>query len=241
MHLKQIIENTDTSAGRSFDLAIQGLILLSLISFSFETIPDLSSETRSILHLIELFTVTIFTIEYFLRLFVADRKFRYIFSFYGIVDLLAILPFYLSVGFDLRSLRVFRLLRLMRLFKLNRYHDAGIRLRTAFSTIKEELILFLVLTAMMLYLTSVGIYYFENQAQPEIFRSVFHSLWWSVTTLTTVGYGDVYPVTTGGKIFTFVVLMIGLGLVSVPAGLLASALSKIRTANSNNDTEKPAD
>jgi len=81
---------------------------------------------------------------------------------------------------------------------------------------------------MLLYFSAVGIYYFENEAQPDKFASVFHSLWWSVATLTTVGYGDVYPVTVGGKVFTFLVLLIGLGIVSVPAGLVASALSKAR-------------
>jgi voltage-gated potassium channel len=80
----------------------------------------------------------------------------------------------------------------------------------------------------LLFLAAVGIYYFENQAQPERFRSVFHSLWWAVATLTTVGYGDVYPITAGGRIFTFFVLLIGLGIVSVPAGLVSSALSKAR-------------
>ena len=81
---------------------------------------------------------------------------------------------------------------------------------------------------MLLYFSAVGIYYFEHEAQPKQFASVFHSLWWSVATLTTVGYGDIYPVTVGGKIFTFAVLLVGLGIVSVPAGLVASALSKAR-------------
>ena len=96
---------------------------------------------------------------------------------------------------------------------------------------------------MLLYLSSVGIYYFESDAQPEQFKSVFHSLWWSVATLTTVGYGDVYPVTVGGKVFTFFVLMIGLGIVAVPAGLVASALAKAREEvgeDLGDSTEEPA-
>lgn len=88
--------------------------------------------------------------------------------------------------------------------------------------------MFLLVALLTLYVTAVGIYYFENEAQPEAFASVFHSLWWAVATLTTVGYGDVYPVTLGGRVFTFVLLIVGLGIVAVPAGLVATALSKAR-------------
>ena len=98
---------------------------------------------------------------------------------------------------------------------------------------REEVVLFLCAAGIVLYLAAVGIYYFENETQPKVFASVFHSLWWAVSTLTTVGYGDVYPVTLGGKIFTFFVLLIGLGIVSVPAGLVASALSKAREMEEN--------
>jgi len=101
-------------------------------------------------------------------------------------------------------------------------------LQTAFTLVKEEIILFFVVTAILLYLTAAGIYYFEHQLQPDAFSSIFSGLWWAVATLTTVGYGDVYPVTTGGKIFTFFVLIIGLGIVAVPSGLMASALSEAR-------------
>ena len=92
--------------------------------------------------------------------------------------------------------------------------------------IKEELFLFLILSSFLLFLSAVGIFYFENPAQPEVFASVFHSLWWAVATLTTVGYGDIYPITVGGKIFTSIMLFIGLGIVAVPTGLIASALTK---------------
>lgn len=92
--------------------------------------------------------------------------------------------------------------------------------------IKEEIVIFLFLTVILLYIAATGIYYFENTAQPEHFKSIVHSLWWSLSTLTTVGYGDIYPITTGGKVFTFFLLMIGLGVVAVPSGLIATALSR---------------
>ena len=173
-------------------------------------------------------TVAIFTVEYVTRLIVADRTLRFVFSFFGLVDLLAILPFYVTSGIDLRALRAFRLFRLLRILKLLRYSVALDRFHRAFLIAKEEMMLFLFTTVILLYLSGVGIYYFESGAQPEQFASIFHSLWWAVTTLTTVGYGDVYRVTAGGRLFTFFVLMIGLGIVSVPAGLVASALSKAR-------------
>ena len=176
----------------------------------------------------EVIIVILFTGEYFLRLYVVERKASYVLSFYGIIDLMAIVPFYIASGVDLRSLRIFRMLRLFRLLKLFRYSKAMRRFSRAFVMAKEEIVLFGVITAMLLYVSAVGIYYFENQAQPEAFTSIFHSLWWAVATLTTVGHGDVYPITVGGKVFTFVILMIGLGIVAVPAGVLASALSKTR-------------
>ena len=226
--LKQIIEDSDTKAGKTFDLTIQSIIVLSLVCFSIETLPDLSDESRTLLHVIEIISVIIFTVEYLARVAVASDKAAFVFSFFGIIDLLAILPFYLSTGLDLRSLRSFRLLRLVRILKLARYSAAAKRFHRAFLIAKEELALFLFASMIVLYLAAVGIYHFENPAQPEEFSSVFHSLWWAVSTLTTVGYGDIYPVTAGGKMFTFCILVVGLGIVSIPAGLVASALSKAR-------------
>lgn len=228
MDIKAIVERNDTASGRAFDLIVQALILISVVTFSIETLPDLEVGIRVLLDVTEKVIIIIFTLEYVLRLFVADRKIGYALSFYGLIDLLAIIPFYISLGVDLRSLRIFRLLRLFRLMKLFRYNKAIQRFSRAFVDAKEEVVLFSVVTSMLLYLSAVGIYYFENEAQPEAFKSIFHSLWWAVATLTTVGYGDVYPITAGGKVFTFVILMIGLGIVAVPAGLLASALSKAR-------------
>jgi len=226
MLIKIIIEQNDTKSGRFFDLFIQSLIILSLISFTIETLPDLDKNTIAILNLFEIVSVVIFSIEYLLRLFVADKKFKFIFSFYGLIDIFAIIPFYLSTGIDLRSIRVFRLFRLFRAFKILRYSKAMKRFRLALSLIKEELIVFIIATTFILYISAVGIYYFEHEVQPEQFASVFHCLWWAVATLTTVGYGDVYPITVGGKIFTSIIVLIGLGIVAVPTGLIASAMTK---------------
>lgn len=226
--IRRIVDSTDHFSGKVFTFTIQSLIIVSLITFSIDTLPDLSQKTKTYLSTIEIITVVIFTIEYLLRILIAERKIKFIFSFYGLVDLAAILPFYIATGIDLRAIRVFRLLRLVRILKLLKYSKAIDRFYRALVIAKEELILFGFVTAIMLYLSAVGIYYFENPAQPEQFKSVFHSLWWAVTTLTTVGYGDMYPITAGGKLFTFVVLMIGLGIVAVPTGLIASALSQVR-------------
>ena len=232
--LKSIIEDSDTWEGRYFDHFIRFLIVLSLVSFSIETLPDLDPPSIQLLGWIEIVCVVLFTIEYLARIYVASNKKKFIFSFYGLVDLFSILPFYLSTGIDLRSLRAFRFLRLFRALKLVRYSSAIIRLKNALIIAREEFVLFMVVTALLLYFSSVGIYYFENEAQPEVFTSVFTSLWWSVSTLTTVGYGDIYPITVGGRIFTFFILIIGLGVVAVPAGLISSAMSRAREMEKGN-------
>ena len=224
--IRLIIDDKSSKKGRLFAFFIQFLIIISVITFSIETIPDLLPKTRRFLKLIELVCVIIFSIEYVLRIYVTKKKTKFIFSFFGIIDLLAILPFYLSLGVDLRSIRAFRLLRLFRLLKLARYNSAIKKFSIALKNAKEELLLFLFVTMIILYLSAVGIYYFENKVQPDIFSSVFDSLWWAVATLTTVGYGDVYPVTVGGKIFTFIMLIIGLGIIAIPAGIISSALSE---------------
>jgi voltage-gated potassium channel len=233
MKLKQIVEDTSTAPGKAFSLVVQVLILVSLVSFSIETLPNLRESTRTWLYFIEVVTVSLFTIEYGLRILVADRRLRFVTSFYGLVDLVAILPFYISTGVDLRSVRVLRLFKVFRIFKFARYSAALDRIQNAFLKVREELVLYVIATLLMVFLSSVGIYYFESDAQPQLFGSVFHCFWWSIVTLTTVGYGDVYPITIGGRIFTAVVLFLGIGIIAVPAGLFASALSATQNESVN--------
>jgi len=231
--LRIIIEDNTTTKGKIFDYFIQVLILLSLIAFTIETYPDNSTNTIEILKTFELICVIIFSIEYLMRVFVSKNPFKYIFSFYGIIDFLAIFPFYLKSVYDLRALRAFRIFRIFRALKLIRYNKALNRIHIASKIVKEEMILFLIMTCIFIFIASAGIYFFENEAQPEVFTSVVHSGWWAIVTLTTVGYGDVYPITMGGKIFTIFILLIGVGIVTIPAGLVASALSKAREIEEN--------
>ena len=223
---------------QKLELFIQALILFSLLTFSLETLPNLSEKERHWLYISEIVTIGIFTIEYLTRLILSKRKLSYIFSFFGIIDLIAFLPFYIGLGVDLRSLRAVRFVRLLRLFKMARYSKALQRFHRAFVISKEEIILFFFSACIMLYLAGVGIYYCEHEAQPKVFASVFDGLWWAVATLTTVGYGDCYPVTAGGKIFTFFILLIGLGIISVPTGMVASALSKARAMEDDEEENK---
>jgi len=224
--LDNLVNNPNSKYGKYFAIGIQILIVVAIISFSAETEPGLQPETKKWLHVIEVFCVIVFSIEYAMRIYVAKNKLRFMTSFFGIIDLLAILPFYLSTGIDLRALRALRFLRLFSIFKMIRYNKAIHQFTRAVVYAKEQILLFLFVTLILIYLSAVGIYYFENAAQPDAFSSIFDSLWWAIITLTTVGYGDVYPITVGGKVFTFIILMIGLGIVAIPTGIISSALTQ---------------
>ena len=218
-----------------FEKLIQILIVISLISFAFETLPNLSTSWQTVLKFTEIIIVLIFTIEYIIRISLCRPRLKYIFSFYGVIDILAILPFFLTAGIDIKSIRAFRLLRLLRFVKLLKYNKAIRRLRDALIDAKDELILSGIVAGILLYLASIGIYYFEEEAQPDSFGSVFHSMWWAVCSLTTVGYGDVKPITVGGKIFTGIVLIIGVGIVAMPTAILASSFNNAKKKEKKND------
>lgn len=232
--IREIIEpNVDTRASRAFDLTMMAFILIAIINFSIETVPGLSQGTRQILNAVETITVAVFSIEYLLRILTSRKRLRFAFSFFGIIDILAIIPFYVGlfttgVQLDLRLLRILRLFRIFRALKLLRYSRAIKHFRDALNEVREELILYLMATAFLMYFASAGIYYFEKDVPNSHFQSIFHSMWWAVVTLTTVGYGDVYPQTTGGRIFTSMILLIGLGVIAIPSGLIASGLTKVK-------------
>ena len=229
----KIVEQTDTTLGLMFASTVQITIVISLVAISIETLPSLSKPALAAIQTVEILAVCLFTLEYLLRLLVAPKKVDFIFSLWGIIDLLAILPYYLAligfgVGFELIVLRAFRLVRIIQILKLARYSKSIARLGLALKMARDDLVLALIGVSIMLFVTSFGIYEFENAAQPDTFTSVFDSLWWALSTLTTVGYGDIYPITVGGKIFTGVILMIGLGVVALPAAIISSSLTEAK-------------
>ena len=233
-NLKQFIEGK-TKFGHSFEIFIQVLILVSLASLTVETLPNISVIQKNFLSYVDNIIVFIFIIEYILRVWVSEKKRKFVFSFYGIADLLAILPSLFLLGFDLQFIRVLRFLRVFRLLKLARYNKALDRVQRAFGIAKEELFIFITTITSMLYFASVGIYQFEHAAQPENFGSIFDSFWWSIVTLTTVGYGDVVPITIGGKLFTMFFLILGVGIIAAPTGLMASAISRAHHEEAEED------
>ncbi len=222
-----MLEDLDSPSGRRFALVIQTLIFLSLVSVSLETLPDLPRGWRRLLDVFDLMVILVFTVEYVLRVWVARRPWRFIFSVYGLIDLAVIAPFWI-MGADIRALRAFRLLRLVRVLKLVRYSRSLNHFWHAWRLVRADIQMFAGFVAIFLYLSALGIWHFEHEAQPEAFASVFDALWWAVVTLTTVGYGDLYPVTAGGRLFTMLVVLLGIGLVAVPSGLLASAFQEVR-------------
>jgi len=161
-YIRNIVEDNTSKKGKIFDYFIQILIMLSLISFSVETLPSNSSNTVLFLEYFEIFCIVIFSLEYVLRIYVSKKPFSYIFSFYGIIDLLAILPFYLRGTLDFRALRAFRVFRVFRTLKLIRYNRALHRFHIAARIVREEVILFFIVTGILIFLSAAGIYFFRK-------------------------------------------------------------------------------
>ena len=219
-----ILDGTDPRHGRHVALALNALILLSAVAIAIETMPGLSPGLHRTLRVIEGAILLVFVAEYLTRVICAPRPLHYVFSFWGLVDLLAVLPALVLLQPQWATIRVLRLIRLVRLLKLVRSSRALDRMGRAMRSVQGELTVLGVMAAMVLYVAAVGIYIFENPVQPQVFSSIPKSLWWAVASLTTVGYGDMVPLTVGGRIFTTLVLFVGLGIVAGPAAIITTAL-----------------
>jgi len=226
--------------GNLFNGLIQFLILTSAVVFVIESDREQLEKDPYAIYFTVLDGVffVLFSLEYALRVYIEPRKRDFIFSFYGIIDLLATLPSIPRLFPGFRVLRILRFLRIFRIFKATRFILAVDRLTAALRQVQQELLALGILSLMLVYLAACGIYYCEREAQPEQFGSILDSMWWAVVTLTTIGYGDVYPVTTGGRVFTALVALIGVGLIAIPSGLLASVLTEARVERQEAEDSK---
>ncbi|GAB2775979.1 hypothetical protein GCM10027275_18910 [Rhabdobacter roseus] len=217
------------------NLFIFGLIFLNSLAIILYSVPSIQAypHAEEFFYAFEVFSVSVFSLEYLLRLWscVEDARYRhpirgrikFVFSAWSLIDLLAIVPFYLSfftAGFGL--IRILRILRLIRLIRFSRYSQALNMIRKAIEYTKEELVLSFTFVLFAVLIASSIIYYLENPVQPELFPSIPASIWWGIVTMTTVGYGDVYPITNLGKIFGGLIAVMGIALFSLPTGIFAS-------------------
>lgn len=234
---------------KAFDIFIIGLIIINVIAIIIDTftIPE---SVKSALSIIEAASVVIFTIEYLMRLWTADllypnygeikSRIKYVFSFMAIIDLLAILPFYIPFVFpiDLRVLRALRIVRLFRLFKVSRYTSALNTISTVFKKKSSQLLSSFFVVALLMIISSILMYSVEHDIQPDKFKNAFSGLWWAVATFTTVGYGDIYPVTAAGKVLSSIIALLGIGLVAVPTGIISAGFVEVVRDKSEEDTKK---
>ena len=243
------------AVSRIVDVFLVTLILFSVIAVILESVPSIEAKYGKFLSLFEAVTVAAFSIEYILRLWCSvelhDRgqqrpfktRLRYALSFHALVDLIAVLPFYLLFFglFGSVDMRFLRAVRLLRVLKLTRYSAALNMLLMTFRENGRALsAAFLILLTTML-LAASGMYYFERQAQPVDFGSIPAAMWWAFATLTTVGYGDVTPITVGGKVFGAMITVVGIGMVALPTSILASGYTrqlKLSTAQYEDEAEK---
>lgn len=228
--------------------AIFLLIILNVVAIIVESFPDIESRYRHFFYLFEVVSVVIFSVEYLIRIWLAPLRYpelaagaarwKFITSTYGLIDLFAILPFYLPylVTLDGRLLRILRLLRIVRVFKLNRYSRSMQLVGDVFREVKNDLIVTLMVCLMLLLVASSIMFYLEHDAQPTRFTTILDSFWWAVATLTTVGYGDIYPITGWGKLISGFIAILGIGLVALPAAILSSAfILKLNERKSENN------
>lgn len=224
-----------TPLNKQVNTFIMGLIILSVIAIIMSSYEPLRERFGTALYIFELVTIVIFSLEYLLRIWTADLKYpgvskfmarwKFITSAMGLIDLLAILPFYLPffIAFDLRFIRLLRILRLLRVLKLRRHSKALVIIVNVFSEKRSELSISLFVTFILLLISSSVMYNLEHEAQPDKFPDIISTFWWAIATLTTVGYGDVFPVTPLGKFFGGIIALLGIGMVALPTGIISAA------------------
>lgn len=237
--IHEIIFEADTPMGKVFDITLMVAIIASVIVVMLETVQDLQVNYREIFVMLEWGFTIFFTIEYALRLYCVYRPMKYALSFYGIVDLLSILPTYLSFFFagfhSLMIIRALRLMRIFRIFKLGHFMKEGAILVDAMKASRVKITVFLIFITVLVTIIGAVMYLVEGGEPDSNFTSIPKSIYWAIVTLTTVGYGDIAPVTHLGQFLAAAVMILGYAVIAVPTGIVTNEL--LREANSSNNTQ----
>jgi len=226
LRLYEIIFESDTTAGRAFDLILLLCIAASVLIIMLESMADVKMQIGPWLKSLEWFFTIVFTLEYLARLYVVmDRK-KYVFSFFGVIDLLSILPTYLSIfiagASSLMIIRVLRILRIFRILKLTRYVGEGQNLAKALRASQHKITVFLVTIVTSVIITGALMYLIEG---PESgFTSIPRGIYWAIVTMTTVGYGDITPQTIAGQTLASIIMLLGYGIIAVPTGIVSAEM-----------------
>lgn len=226
--LYEVIFETDTRDGKLFDVSLLILILLSVALVLLESVPEIRTNYQQSLQISEWIITLIFSIEYILRLWIVRKPINYIFSFYGIVDFLSILPSYLGLfivgSHSLMVIRVLRMLRVFRILKLTRYSQAGSNLAKSIKASRVKISVFIFFILITVIIIGTIMYLLEGEANG--FKSIPHGIYWAIVTLTTVGYGDISPQTALGQFFASLVMLLGYAIIAVPTGIVTAEILK---------------
>lgn len=224
-----------------FDVFIVFIIVLNIVITFCQTFAQLARYAL-LMQTVELVTIVIFTVEYLLRLWTAQylypgmghgrAKLKFAVSFYGIVDLMTILPYFLPFVFPSGAVafRMFRVVRILRLFRINAKYDAFHVITTVLKEKRNQLVYSIFLVLVLIMASSLCMYGLEHEAQPEHFSNAFSGIWWSVSTMLTVGYGDIYPITVGGQVMAIVIAFLGVGMVAIPTGIISAGFVEYYTS-----------
>lgn len=230
--LYEIIFEADTPAGKLFDVVLLIIILFSVVLVLLESVPSIRLSHQPTLRILEWMITIVFTIEYVLRIIIVKKPFRYIFSFYGIIDFLSVVPTYLSLiivgSHSLVVIRMLRLLRVFRILKLTRYTNAGRTLARAMWASREKISVFIFFVITLVVIIGTIMYMVEGETYG--FTSIPRSIYWAIVTLTTVGYGDISPVTPLGQFLASIVMILGYAIIAVPTGIVTAEMIKPSTA-----------
>ncbi len=220
--LHQIIFGTETKAGRTFDLVLLWLILISILLVIIESVESLNLKYSAFFTYSEWILTIIFTIEYFLRIWISPKPFNYMKSFFGLVDLFAILPSFLSLFFpgfhSLRTIRTLRLIRIFRILNLSRYNQAGKHILESLNASKAKIIVFLTTVISIAIIFGTIMYVLEGKENG--FTSIPRGIYWAIVTMTTVGFGDIVPKTNIGQFLSGILMILGYGVIAVPTGIV---------------------